>query len=196
MAYSLVAAKGATTLGLYREAEQLYRRVASQKVARKTALSPKEIKITESARLQSYIELAELYAQFEMEPRPREDAEASPLGESSIALLSHALAILGVDHEALGEDGFASLLASNDREEHLSQSEKKLLARALSQLGWCHVRAGTALDHQFALQLTESCFAHSIRLSKVAGDKLAAADALNGFGTFLCGIQIFNQTST
>ncbi|KAH8046285.1 cGMP-dependent protein kinase [Aureococcus anophagefferens] len=150
----------------------------------KTALSPKEIKITESARLQSYIELAELYARFEMEPRPREDAEASPLGESSIALLSHALAILGVDHEALGEDGFASLLASNDREEHLSQSEKKLLARALSQLGWCHVRAGTALDHQFALQLTESCFAHSIRLSKVAGDKLAAADALNGFGTF------------
>ncbi|EGB08489.1 hypothetical protein AURANDRAFT_63788 [Aureococcus anophagefferens] len=192
MAYSLVAAKGATTLGLYREAEQLYRRVASQKVARKTALSPKEIKITESARLQSYIELAELYARFEMEPRPREDAEASPLGESSIALLSHALAILGVDHEALGEDGFASLLASNDREEHLSQSEKKLLARALSQLGWCHVRAGTALDHQFALQLTESCFAHSIRLSKVAGDKLAAADALNGFGTFyqLCASQV------
>ncbi|KAH8072345.1 cGMP-dependent protein kinase [Aureococcus anophagefferens] len=215
MAYSLVAAKGATTLGLYREAEQLYRRVASQKVARKTALSPKEIKITESARLQSYIELAELYARFEMEPRPREDAEAPP-GESSIALLSHALAILGVDHEALGEDGFASLLASNDREEHLSQSEKqgskrernsqlqrllsrpfstrekKLLARALSQLGWCHVRVGTALDHQFALQLTESCFAHSIRLSKVAGDKLAAADALNGFGTFyqLCASQV------
>ncbi|KAH8046809.1 cGMP-dependent protein kinase [Aureococcus anophagefferens] len=140
MAYSLVAAKGATTLGLYREAEQLYRGVASQKVARKTALSPKEIKITESARLQSYIELAELYARFEMEPRPREDAEASPLGESSAGA----------------------------------------------------TRAGTALDHQFALQLTESCFAHSIRLSKVAGDKLAAADALNGFGTFyqLCASQV------
>ncbi|KAH8045549.1 cGMP-dependent protein kinase [Aureococcus anophagefferens] len=137
MAYSLVAAKGATTLGLYREAEQLYRRVASQKVARKTALSPKEIKITESARLQSYIELAELYARFEMEPRPRE-AEAR------------------------------------------RSASPRLVPRARA-----------ALDHQFALQLTESCFAHSIRLSKVAGDKLAAADALNGFGTFyqLCASQ-------
>ena len=129
---------------------------------------------------------------FKLEVLAAAIAALVSVGESSIALLSHALAILGVDHEALGEDGFASLLASNDREEHLSQSEKKLLARALSQLGWCHVRAGTALDHQFALQLTESCFAHSIRLSKVAGDKLAAADALNGFGTFyqLCASQV------
>ena len=68
------------------------------------------------------------------------------------------------------------------RESELTGSERTLLARALSQMGWCHVRAGVALDNQFNVQLTESCFAHSIRLSKLAGDRLAASPAQNGYG--------------
>lgn len=128
--------------------------------------------------------LAELYARFEMEPRPREEGEPEPLGLGPIDILAHGLHVLGVEHESLGEDGFSGLAATCPTERHRSRMEKRLLARALSQMGWCHVRVGVALDDKFSLQFVESCFAHSIRLSKDADDRAAAAEALNGFGTF------------
>ena len=119
MAYSLVAAKDATTLGLYREAEQLYRRVATQATNTKqnSFAGTDAHRVAHAARLNAFVELAELYARFELEPRPKEAGEPAPLGEGPINVLAHGLSCLGVEGAALGQDGFAGLDRTSRRGE-------------------------------------------------------------------------------
>ena len=62
--------------------------------------------------------MAELYARFELAPRPRDvDREQAPLGEGPIPLLTRGLEMLGVDSEELAEADFsAGNIAKNETE--------------------------------------------------------------------------------
>ena len=143
-----------------------------------------KLSLAKAARLSAFLGLAELYARFELAPRPRDvDREQAPLGEGPIPLLTRGLEMLGVDSEELAEADFsAGCIAKNETD--LPNEELDLLARALNQLGWCLMRSGVALESRRRCRLTEGCFAHAVRIAKKRNDLPFAASALNGFGTF------------
>lgn len=182
--YSLLAARDATALGLYREAEQHYRRVVSMEQPSFVEEEVGKLSLAKAARLSAFLGLAELYARFELAPRPRDvDREQAPLGEGPIPLLTRGLEMLGVDSDELAEADFsAGNIAKNEAD--LPNEELDLLARALNQLGWCLMRSGVALESRRRCRLTEGCFAHAVRIAKKRNDLPFAASALNGFGTF------------